>query len=52
MFGGFEMEGRYWVTFQQSQSQTIWVYSGTKLGLGDTRPTLMVKEFQMVGRAE
>jgi hypothetical protein len=48
--GGFEMEGRYWVTFQQSQSQTIWVYSGTKLGLGDTRPTLMVKEFQMVGR--
>ena len=47
--GGFEMDGRYWVTFQRPQSQTVWVYSGTTLGLGDTRPILMVKEFQVVG---
>jgi hypothetical protein len=50
--GDFEMAGKYWVTFQRLQSQTIWVYSGTKLGLGDTRPTLMIKEFQVLSQSK
>ncbi len=44
--GDLELEGRYWLTFQAAQSQTIWVYGGTKIALGDTRPTLTIKEFR------
>ena len=44
--GGYELEGRYWLTFQALQTQTIWVYSGTKIGLGDTRRMLTIREFR------
>jgi hypothetical protein len=49
--GDFELEGRYWLTFQRTQSQTVWIYEKTKVGLGDTRPMLTVAEFrELAGR--
>lgn len=44
--GDFDLEGSYWLTFQKAQSQIVWAYEKTKVGLGDTRPTLNVKEFR------
>ena len=46
---GYEMEGRFWLTIQKLQSQAVWVYTGTTIGLGDTRPFLTVTEFQVIG---
>lgn len=43
--GGFELEDKFWLTFQKLQAQKLWVYSGTTIELGDTRPTLSVTEY-------
>ncbi len=44
--GGFELEGKYWLTFQSPQEQTIWAYEDASIGLGDTRGELFVTEFR------
>ena len=47
---GYEFEGEFWLTFQQLQTNTLWLYSGTRITLGDTRPTLDVIEYKVLDR--
>jgi hypothetical protein len=40
------LEGDFWLTLSDPQTQPIWVRGGTRIGLGDTRRELTVREFQ------
>ncbi len=50
--GEYEIEGEYWLTFQKRQSQTLWIYGDTEVGLGDTRPELKIKEYSIMSETE